>query len=159
MSSDNEKLRCLRVLSEVERYIWQDKRGPKDGVLAEILFLLQSIINAPAEKNRIAANGRQIVDDLVHKTATGNVGWYIQEICDIQTLIHDPQNGMKKFKVNISTPYKSWNDVGDLELSSHDMYHSLKIQLNELDKRFFFVLYENTKRDDRNALINCFLNI
>lgn len=59
VSSDREKLKCLKILAEVEQYILQEKRDPTSAPVAEVMFMLQSIIDESAGKDRIALKERQ----------------------------------------------------------------------------------------------------
>jgi len=76
VSSDSEKLRCLKILAEVEQYIHQDKRKP-----AEVAEILQSIIDSSIPINTLSPNllGRssrgRIVSAIRRETEAGLIIW------------------------------------------------------------------------------------
>lgn len=110
-------------------------------------------------KIELHSKNAKIVDALKNKTVTENLHWYLNEVVDTWWLTHDTRDGMKKIRIAIRNPHESWLNVCNLRLSSHDISWELIIQLNELDRKFFFMLCKTIQKKVYESCLAHFANI
>lgn len=158
VSSDREKLKCLKVLGEIEQYVHQNKRNP--AIVSSVLQLIIDIGDEGFLDNELSKK-RYIVENLKVKTASGQIKWMLSyrlggnlfgEV--LECLTYAPESELQFCELSKKLYDRSWDNI---RMVVYDRGDHLQIGLSDDDKKFFFAVFNATKNRQKSELMDVFI--